>query len=320
MKTNLSPLTRGERNAGKQSRLFQRIAVNYDLYLFLLPAVLLFFCFHYIPIYGVQIAFKNFSPARGIWGSPWTGFNQFLRFFRSFKFSTVIGNTLYLSVYNLLIGFPFPIFLALIINSIKNKGYKRLFQTVTYMPYFISTVVVVGMMMQLLNPRIGVINNLIELLGGTRKDFMADPNIFASVYVWSNIWQYFGWNSIIYLAVLSGIPPELHESAMIDGAGRFKRILYVDLPGIVPTMIVLLIMNFGQVMSVGFEKIYLMQNSLNLSASQVISTYVYQVGLRGMPPEFSYGSAIDMFNSVINLVMIVLVNSIARKFSETSLW
>jgi ABC-type polysaccharide transport system permease subunit len=197
---------------------------------------------------------------------------------------------------------------------------KKTVQYITYMPYFISTVVMVGLMMQLLNPRIGIISQAIRLFGGSRIDFMAQPNLFSSVYVWSGIWQYFGWNSIIYLAALSGISPELHESAMIDGASRFKRIIHIDIPGILPTMIILLIMNFGSIMTVGFEKIFLMQNNLNLSASQVISTYVYTVGLRTMPPEFSYGSAIDLFNSVINLILIVSVNRLAQKFSETSLW
>jgi ABC-type polysaccharide transport system permease subunit len=197
---------------------------------------------------------------------------------------------------------------------------KKVVQYVTYMPYFISTVVMVGIMMQMMNPRIGVMNSMITFLGGERVDFMAEPKLFSSVYVWSHVWQYFGYDSIIYLAALSGISPELHESAMIDGASRFKRILYVDIPGIMPTMIVLLIIRCGQMMTVGFEKIYLMQNNLNLSVSQVISTYVYTVGLRTMPPEFSYGSAIDMFNAIINLLLIIIVNKLAQKFSETSLW
>jgi len=317
MKTNLSPLTRGERNAGKQSRLFQRIAVNYDLYLFLLPAVLLFFCFHYIPIYGVQIAFKNFSPARGIWGSPWTGFNQFLRFFRSFKFSTVIGNTLYLSVYNLLIGFPFPIFLALIINSIKNKGYKRVFQTVTYMPYFISTVVLVSMVSLFLSPS-GIYGNLMKVLGLPVTNILTVPEVFRHAYVWSGVWHGMGWGSIIYLAALSSVDPSLYEAATIDGANRWQQIIYIDLPSILPTAIILLILNAGHILSVGFEKVFLMQNSVNLGASEVISTYVYKVGIQST--QYSFAAAVGLFNNIINFIVLVLVNRAAKKLSETSLW
>jgi ABC-type polysaccharide transport system permease subunit len=271
-------------------------------------------------MFGIQIAFKDFRLGDTILSARWNGLANFRRFFRYYYFRQLIWNTLSITIYQLIAGFPIPIIFALALNTTYRTGMKKAVQYITYMPYFISTVVMVGLMMQLLNPRIGIINQAIRLLGGTAIDFMARPKLFSSVYVWSGIWQYFGWNSIIYLAALSGISPELHESAMIDGASRFKRILYIDIPGILPTMIILLIMNFGSIMTVGFEKIFLMQNNLNLSASQVISTYVYTVGLRTMPPEFSYGSAIDLFNSVINLILIVSVNKLAQKFSETSLW
>jgi ABC-type polysaccharide transport system permease subunit len=255
-----------------------------------------------------------------IFSARWIGLANFRRFFNYYHFRQLIKNTLSISVYQLIAGFPIPIIFALALNTTNHLGMKKTVQYITYMPYFISTVVMVGLMMQLLNPRIGIINHTIRFLGGSGIDFMADPKLFSSVYVWSGIWQHFGWNSIIYLAALSGISPELHESAMIDGASRFKRILYVDIPGILPTMIILLIMNFGSIMSVGFEKIFLMQNNLNITTSQVISTYVYTVGLGTMPPEFSFGTAIDLFNSIINLILIITVNKLAQKFSGTSLW
>jgi len=296
------------------------IKKNWRLYtLFVIPLVW-FIIFRYWPMFGVQIAFKDFMMGDTILSARWIGLENFKRFFDYYYFWQLIRNTLSISVYQLVAGFPIPIIFALALNTTHRIGMKKTVQYITYMPYFISTVVMVGLMMQLMNPRIGIINLAIQALGGPRVDYFSNPQLFSSIYVWSGIWQYFGWNSIIYLAALSGISPELHESAMIDGASRFKRILYIDIPGILPTMIILLIMNFGQVMSVGFEKIFLMQNNLNLSHSQVISTYVYTVGLRTMPPEFSYGTAIDLFNSVINLVLIMSVNKLAQKFSETSLW
>jgi ABC-type polysaccharide transport system permease subunit len=293
---------------------------NWQLYVLFAFPLAWFVIFRYVPMYGMQIAFRDYMIGDTFSGALWVGFANFQKYFKYYYFWELIRNTLSLTIYQLIVGFPIPIIFALALNTTYRIGFKKVVQFITYMPYFISTVVLVGLLIQFLNPRVGLINNVIEMLGGTRKDFMADPAIFSSIYVLSYVWQYFGWNSIIYLAVLSGISPELHESAMIDGAGRFKRILYIDLPGIVPTMIVLLIMNFGSIMTVGFEKIFLMQNNLNLSVSQVISTYVYTVGLKGMPPEFSYGTAIDMFNSIINLFMIVTINKIAKTFSETSLW
>jgi ABC-type polysaccharide transport system permease subunit len=301
----------------KQWSLVKR---NWQLYvLFALPLAW-FIIFRYWPMFGLQIAFKDYLPGNTILNARWLGLKNFTKFFNHYYFWSLLRNTLSITLYQLIASFPIPIIFALALNASNRNWMKKPVQYVTYMPYFISTVVMVGIMMQLLNPRIGIINNIIDALGGKRTDFMAEPKIFSSVYVWSGIWQYFGWNSIIYLAVLSGISPDLHEAARIDGANRFMRIIYVDIPGLMPTMIVLLIMNCGQIMSVGFEKIFLMQNNLNLSVSQVISTYVYTVGLRSMPPEFSYGTAIDMFNSVINLLLIVIVNKLAQRFSETSLW
>ena len=293
---------------------------NWQLYVLFSIPLAWFIIFRYWPMFGVQIAFKDFMMGDTILSARWIGFANFKRFFNYYYFWQLIRNTLSISVYQLIAGFPIPIIFALALNTTQRVGMKKAVQYITYMPYFISTVVMVGLMLQLLNPRIGIINQAIQFFGGSRIDFMAHPSLFSSVYVWSGVWQNFGWNSIIYLAALAGISPELHESAMIDGANRFKRILYIDIPGILPTMTILLIVNCGSIMTVGFEKIFLMQNNLNITASQVISTYVYTVGLRTMPPEFSYGSAIDLFNSIINLILIISVNKLAKRFSETSLW
>ena len=293
---------------------------NWQLYVIFLLPLIWFILFRYWPMLGVQIAFKDFRMGDTILSARWIGLGNFTRFFNHHLFWVLIRNTLSLTIYQLVAGFPIPIIFALALNTTYRTKMKKTVQYITYMPYFISTVVMVGILMQLMNPRIGVINNIIAALGFDRIDFMANPDLFASVYVWSGIWQNFGWNSIIYLAALSGVSPELHESAMIDGASRFKRILHIDIPGILPTITILLILNFGSMMSVGFEKVFLMQNNLNLPVSQVISTYVYTIGLRNMPPEFSFGTAIDLFNSVISITLIIIVNNVARKLSETSLW
>jgi ABC-type polysaccharide transport system permease subunit len=296
------------------------IKKNWRLYVLMSVPIAWFILFKYWPMLGLQIAFKDYMVGNTIWNARWIGFDNFIKFFNSYNFVELIRNTLSITMYQLIASFPIPIIFALALNATHRTWMKKVVQYVTYMPYFISTVVMVGIMMQLLNSRIGVINNIIEVFGGTRVDFMADPGLFSSIYVWSGVWQHFGWNSIIYLAVLSSISPELHEAARIDGANRFMRIIHIDIPCIVPTMIVLLIMNCGQIMNVGFEKIFIMQNNMNIGVSQVISTYVYKTGLRNMPPEFSYGTAIDLFNSMINLFLIVVVNKIAQKLGETSLW
>lgn len=293
------------------------IADNYELYLFLLPAVLLIFCFQYIPMYGVQIAFKNFSPARGIWGSPWAGLEQFRRFFRSFQSRTVIANTFILSLYGLAAGFPLPIVFALMLNSLGQPKYKRFLQTLTYMPHFVSTVVLVGMITLFLSPR-GLFGNISNLLGITPKNILAIPEAFRHAYVWSGVWHNMGWGSIIYLAALSSVDPALYEAATIDGASKWQKIIHIDIPSIAPTIIILLILRTGDILSVGFEKAFLMQNSLNLLKSEVITTYVYKVGIQNT--QYSFSAAVGLFNNLINFAVLVLVNRISRKVSETSLW
>ena len=296
------------------------VTVNYQLYLLVLLPVVYIFVFMYIPMYGTQIAFREFLAIKGIWGSEWVGFKYFLKFFDSPYFVRVVRNTLEISLYALIAGFPFPILLALALNSALNRRFKKTVQMVTYAPYFISTVVMVGMMFQFLSPRIGFVNDIIAAFGFERMMFLSEPTLFSSVYVWSGIWQLTGWNSIIYLAALSTVDPELHEAAIVDGANRLRRILHVDIPCVLPTIIVLLIIQCGQIMTVGFEKVFLMQRPLNLARSEIITTYVYKVGLVSSIPNYSYGAAIGLFNAVINLILILAVNKLSKTTTKQSLW
>jgi multiple sugar transport system permease protein/putative aldouronate transport system permease protein len=276
--------------------------------------------FKFYPMLGIQIAFKTFRASGGIWGSPWVGFRYFERFFGSYQFVRVLRNTLFLSFYQILAGFPFPIILALSLNNMRSRSLKKSVQMITYAPHFISTVVMCGMIIQFTNPRSGLINVLISAIGFEARDFMGIPELFSSIYVWSGIWQNVGYASIIYLSALSSIDPNLHEAAMIDGASRVQRAFHIDLPGILPIAIIVLILNMGRVLDVGFEKVLLLQNSLNLQYSEIIDTYVYKVGLTSAVPNFSYATAIGLFKSVVNLFLIIGVNSIARRLGETSLW
>lgn len=307
--------------AVRRSDLPRRIKKNWRLYLFLLVPVAYLLIFSYVPMAGLQLAFKKFNAADGIWGSPWVGMEQFRKFFSSYQFERVLKNTLTLSLYGLIAGFPFPILLALILNSLRSNRYRKAAQTITYLPYFISTVVLVGILAQVLNPRVGLVANItMALSGGEPANLMASPDAFPHLYVWSGVWQSMGYNSIIYIAALAGVDPNLHEAAQIDGANRFQRVLHIDFPAILPTATILLILNAGQLMNVGFEKVYLMQNSMNQSASEVISTYVYKVGLAASVTDFSYATAIGLFNSVINMVLIVLVNFVSKRLNGNSLF
>lgn len=277
-----------------------------------------FIIFHYIPMYGVQIAFKDFIANKGIMGSPWVGFEHFERFFDSFYFWRIIKNTLGIGIYELVVGFPIPIILALMIHELRTGKFRKFVQTVTYMPHFLSTIVMVGMIMMFLSPASGLINVVILLFGGEPISFMTEPGWFKSIYVWSGVWQTMGWSSIIYIAALAGIDPQLHEAARVDGASRLCRIWHINLPGIAPTIIVLLILNMGSILGVGFEKVFLMQNDLNMESSDVISTNVYRSGILGA--QYSFSAAVGLFNSVVNFIMLLIVNRIARKVSSSSLW
>jgi putative aldouronate transport system permease protein len=311
---DIPDIKRGTPLKQKASRLLK----SYQLYLFVLPAVLYYVLFHYVPLYGIQIAFKNFLAFKGIAGSPWVGLEHFERFFRSFEFTRIILNTIKLSVLQLVVGFPAPIILALMLNQLMHKRFKKFVQTVIYAPHFISTVVIAGMLFLFLSPDTGMINKLIGLFGGEPVFFMGDPDWFRPVYVLSEIWQNTGWGTIIYLAALTTISPELHESAVVDGANKFQRILHIDIPGIMPTAVILLILSTGNIMSLGFEKVYLLQTPLNLPSSEIISTYVYKTGLVGA--QYSFSTAVGLFNSIINFVILITVNQIAKKASNTSLW
>ncbi len=294
----------------------------WQLYLFLLLPFTYILIFEYGPMAGLQIAFKKFSYIGGIWGSPWVGFYQFQKFFNSYQFFRILRNTLMLSAYSIVASFPFPILFAFTLNLILNKAYKRVVQTITCMPHFISTVVLVGLMMQIFHPMVGLYGAIGRLITGQMPpDLMASPAAFPHMYVWSGVWQEFGYGSIIYLAALTNVSQELREAAYVDGANRFRVLVHVDFPAILPIIIIMLILRTGSVMSIGFQKIFLMQNRLNISVSEVISTYVYQIGLGSVGSnDYAYSTAIGMFNSVINLMLLTTVNAISRKVSETSLW
>lgn len=297
--------------------IMQRIREHIVLYLFLLPALLYIAVFCYAPMYGVQIAFRNYRISDGIVGSAWVGTKWFQYFFKSKLFTRVLFNTIILSCYGLVAGFPMPILLALMLNY-TGRRFKKTLQAATYMPHFISTVVMVGLLSAFLSPQSGFINAAIKSLTGNTIYFMGEAKYFRHVYVWSGIWQGMGWGSIIYVAALTSVSPELHESAIIDGASIRQRIQHIDLPSIMPTMVIMLILNFGSIMSVGFEKVYLLQNPLNISTSEVISTYTYKIGI--LDQNFSYSSAIGLFNNVINFILLFIVNKVANKLSGTSLW
>lgn len=301
-------------------KIRQELASRWQLYLMISIPIIMIFIFHYIPIYGLQIAFKDYQPSLGIGHSKWVGFKWLLKFFQSYQFKRVISNTLEISLYSLIAGFPIPIILAIGLNMCGHEKFKKLVQTTTYAPYFISIVVLVGMIIQFLSPKFGLVNSIIVSLEKEPVMFMIRPGLFADIYVWTGIWQGTGWGSIIYLAALAGIDPQLHEAAIIDGASRFRRVIHIDIPGILPTMIILLILNSGSLMSVGFEKALLMQNDLNLIRSEIISTYAYKIGLATSRPNYSYATAIGLFNSIINFILLITVNQISKKLSETSLW
>ena len=297
--------------------LWKRIVECKALYFFLLPSLVYLFIFHYIPMYGVQIAFRNFNPALGFTGSPWVGLQHFKDFVTGYYFWPIIRNTLTISFYSLL-TFPIPIILALMLNEIRSYKYKKFVQTVLYAPHFISTVVLIGMVNLILSPSTGIVNHLLAALGFERQYFMIQPQAFKHIYVWSGVWQGSGWSAIIYLAALSAVDPELHEAATIDGASRLQRIRYINIPTIKPTVIILLIMSIGSLVNIGYEKAYLLQNDLNLEMSEIISTYVYRRGL--LKASYSFSTAVSLFNSIINIILLVTANFISRKLGETSLF
>ncbi|HOJ11147.1 MAG TPA: ABC transporter permease subunit [Clostridiales bacterium] len=306
----------------KKDQLVKDMYRYRQLYFLLALPIAYLIIFHYVPMLGTQIAFKNFKPSEGIWRSKWIGLDHFSKFVNSYMFSRVIKNTIVVSLYSLIAGFPIPIILALALNCLRCERWKKVIQTILYMPHFVSVVVIIGMLTQMFNPVVGLYGHIYRtLFEGMPPDLLSEPKSFPHLYVWSGIWQNMGWNSILYFAALSHVDLSLHESAMIDGASRFKRIMHIDIPTILPTVVIVFILNTGHIMNVGFEKAFLMQNNLNLVASEVISTYVYKIGLTGLGgSNFSYATAIGLFNSVINLIILIIVNKIAKKVGEISLW
>ncbi len=304
---------KSQRELAKKS--FQR---HWQLYLLMIPPILYFIIFKYIPMGGAIIAFKDYNIIQGVFGSDWAGLKHFEAFFRNPVAWDLIKNTLYLSLYQMAVTFPLPIILALALNEIRHGIFKKTVQMFTYAPYFISTVIIVSMIIIMLSPRSGIINDLLLFLGFESSNFLSQADAFRSVYVWSDAWQQTGYAAIIYLAALAGVDKQQYEAAKVDGASRIQRILNVDIPGIMPAIVIIMILSVGSLMSIGFEKVYLLQNPLNLSTSEILQTYVYKMGI--INASFSFSAAVGLFNSIINLILIVIVNFIARRVTGTGLW
>lgn len=302
---------------GRKMKQFKK---SIPLYIIMIIPLLVFILIKYVPMYGLQIAFSDYRVQDGIVGSAWVGLENFKRFVTSYNFFPIMKNTLTLSLYQLLIGFPLPIILALAFNSITRQKFKKVVQLVTYAPHFISVVVMCGIVFQILAPRTGIVNQLLSALGLSEINFMGSASLFSSIFVWSGIWQHAGWGTIIYLSALSGIDSQLHEADAIDGASLFKRVINIDLMGILPIIVTMLLMEVGQILCLGFQKVLLLQTPLNIAQSEIIDTYVYKIGLAAQVPDFSYATAIGLFTGIINLVLLLTVNRIAKGLGENSLW
>lgn len=309
----------GKPSAARLPALLRRVMANRYLYLMLLPPILFFLIFEYKPMYGALIAFKQFNPYLGIDNSPWIGFRNFEKFFESYYFWRLLKNTFLMSFYSLIIIFPASIAFALLLNELRLKRFKSAIQTISYLPHFISLIVICGMIIDFTKPG-GIINSLLLGIGLIQEpiQFLILPEWFRTIYVGSGLWQSLGWNSIIYLAALSGINPSLYEAAVIDGAGRWKQLLNVTLPGILPTVLILLILNVGTLLHVGWDKIILLYNPSTYTTADVISTFVYRRGV--MEADYSFTAAVGLFNSVINFTLLVVANRISRKTTDSSLW
>ena len=310
-------LLEGGVNKSRGHRAMVNLRRNWQLWVMVAPAIIIIFIFNYIPMYGIQLAFRDFDFQKGLTGGTWRGLYYFKMFIHSALFWPTLINTFRIAATSIIIGFPAPIILALLFNQIRNNRFKKLMQTSVYLPHFISTVVMVSMLFILLSPNTGLIGTLLRGLG-FENGLMGSADSFVGVYVGSDIWQHCGWSSIIYMAALSAVDKSLYEAARVDGANRLHLIWYIDLPSIAPTIIILLILQMGHVLNVGFEKVYLMQNDLNLSVSEVIATYVYKVGLE--QSQFSFSAAVNLFNTVINFFFIIVTNTIAKKTSDISLF
>ena len=309
-----------DREYGVFAKLKRSLRRNYELYLMTLPVVVYFIIFAYWPMYGVQIAFKDFNPLQGITGSPWVGLKHLEVFANSFYFWRLIKNTVGISLYSILVGIPAPIILAILFQEVRNTKLRSLMQSVSYAPNFMSTVVVCGIILMFVSPESGVIPAFLKIFGiNPETSIIADPNLFWHLYVWSGLWQTIGWASLIYTASISGIPSEQYEAATIDGASTLKQIFHVTIPNIMPTIVIITILSIGGIMNVGYEKIFLLQNGNNVEMSEVISTYVYKSGLTGFP-RYSFAAMVGLFNNIINMIILVIVNATAKKLGDTSLW
>jgi putative aldouronate transport system permease protein len=296
----------------------KQIRQSLPLYFLLLPAVTILICFTYFPLYGLTIAFKDFSPVLGITNSPWVGMKYFVQFFNSYQFYDIIKNTLTISIYGIVVGFPLPILLAILCHQLRNGRFKKVFQIITYLPHFISIMVICGMILIFLSPSSGLFANILKQFSIKMPNILAFPSAFSSVIVWSDVWQHIGWDSIIYLAALAGIDPSLYEAAKMDGASRFQQMTRLDIPLILPTAMTLLILRAGSILNVGFEKVFLLQNKMNISASEIISTHVYKLGL--INSQYSLSAAVGLFNTIINLLILLIVNRISKRLTNTTLF
>lgn len=300
------------------AKSLKNLSRNWRLYVMMLPAIVYIVLFAYKPMYGILIAFKDFSVKKGVWGSPWVGFENFQRLYQSYWFPVILKNTLTISLLSLLIGFPIPIVLALMLNEVKSVKFRNTVQTVSYLPHFISTVVMCGMVVLFVSPDNGIINKFLNMLGMESVYFMQESSMFKWVYTVSGVWQNMGWDSIIYFAALSGVDKSLLEAAEVDGATRMQKILHINLPSIIPTIVVLLILQCGSLLSVGYEKAFLLQTGSNLTGSEIISTYVYKVGLE--QSDFSFSTAVNLFNTVVNSVILITANTLSKKITKEGLF
>lgn len=313
----LSSKFKKENKKSKWQIIKKDFKINKYVYLMAIPMVVYFILFHYMPMYGIVIGFKDFSPRIGVWGSPWVGLKHFKEFFDSLYFSRTVRNTALLSLYSLLWGFPASIILALLLNEIRREKFKRCIQTITYLPHFISLVVICGLIVDFTSTD-GLFNAILSNFGVEATNWLTKPEWFRTIYIGSGVWQSIGWDSIIFLAALTGIDPSLYEAAKIDGAGRWKQMLHVTLPGLMPTIVIMLILNIGGLMSVGYEKIILLYNSLTYETADVISSYVYRKGLQG--GDYSFSTAVGLFESIIGFTLLIIANKLSKKITEQSLW
>jgi len=290
---------------------------NYVVYFLFLPVIVHYAIFSYAPMYGVIIAFKRFTPGLGIWKSPWVGFKYFEDFFSSYYFVRIVRNTVLINVYELIFAFPAPIVLALMLNEVSNQKFKKVVQSVSYLPHFISTVVICGMIRDFFSYD-GVVSYIVTALGGEAKSYLSEPHLFRPIYISTGIWEGIGWGSIIYLAAISKVDVELYEAAAIDGIGRIKQMFYITIPCIAPTIIILFILELGRIMNVGFQKVYLLYNPRTYETADVISTFVYRRGL--LENNYSYGTDVSLFNSGVNFILVITANRVARKVTDYSLW